>query len=699
MTATDAPERPESNADNRRQFLQALGLTATAAGLVQTAAADTDDDTIVETEAAGLVPLTHGVASGDVTDSTAVVWGRADGNATIQAVCVPKNGDGGVGTARTSVDETTDFTGHLEITDLASATDYRYIVVATKADTAPESLDGADTETVRRVWREREGRTQTAGIETGTFRTAPAPDEAEPVRFAWSGDTWGYGDDPIEPPFPGLQTIAEQAPDFFLYHGDTIYADAQTPAGKITEDTPIDDSLAIYREKYKEMRVPPAEIAERTNLKELLRTTSVYTVWDDHEVINNFAGPIEPLMPDGRRAFREYWPLDRDDEAAPGTSNRFYDSFRWGKHLELFIIDTRQYRDPNVDLDAKSLLGDEQLAWLKDALAGSDATWKVLASPAPLGYPSDSWATPSDKTGYESELLDLLEFVQSEEIDNLVTIAGDVHKSVVGGYDPDDDGTYEFVEGIAGPLGAPSGVPDDLYAPLNPTEFFAKGEYTNFGAVEVDESGETLTITIYADDGTEQFAKTVHTDDIDPSRPDRDRIESTFDDGPDGWLVSQNGGSDHPAHRTTGGNPGGHITEAENQGGIAWYYQAPFKFLGDREAFYGGTLSFDCKQAEIDWQFDAHPMEGGDVLLASGETKLVYEFRGTGSNPGTEWTTFDAPLTAEAGWIDLTSHDPFATEETFRDVLANLDTLRIRGEYRSGDDRSFLDNVVLRKAD
>lgn len=677
MTDTTQTDPVSDDPDSeRRTFLQTMGGIAVAAtGLSGTTRAENDQSGASDAET---VSLTHGVAAGDVTAKTAVVWARTADEATLHVEYSSSDSFSPSRQRRTTVDSTTDFTGHVRLRGLKSATRYYYRVWATSSKNN-RNTSAPDT------------------AATGTFLTAPSSTEEESVTFAWSGDTWGYGDDPIDPPFPGLRTIAEREPDFFLYHGDTIYADAQTPAGKITENTPIDDSLEIYRDKYKEMRDPPEEIAEQTYLRELLETTSVYTVWDDHEVINNFAGPIEPLMPEGRQAFREYWPLDRDKTAKPSESNKFYDSFRWGKHVELFIIDTRQYRDPNIDLDSKTLLGEEQLDWLKGALADSDATWKLLASPAPLGYPSDSWATSVDRTGYEAELLELVKHIQREQISNVVVVAGDVHKSVVGAFDPNGDGEFEFFEAIAGPLGAPAGAPDDLYPALNPTEFFAKGEYTNFGTVEVDESGETLTIGIYDEDGTEQFTKTISTSDINPGTDPADRIESTFDEDADGWLISQNGGSNRPVYRETDGNPGGHISDEENQDGVAWYYQAPFEFLGDREAFYGGTLSFDLRQAQTDQQFDAEPTEGGDVLLASGTEKLVYEFRGSDANPGEKWTTFEAPLTADTTWIDLRSEEPLATEEKFRAVLNDLEVLRIRGEYRSGDDTSYLDNVILSK--
>jgi len=363
-------------------FLQAVGAAATSVGFVGAGMAETASSEPEENrDDSPTVSLTHGVATGDVTANTAVVWARAKGDATVHVEYSPDESFDSTRRDRTGVDGETDFTGKIHLDGLQSGTRYRYRVWATAIGTGDKGGDAADEEAP-------------GSAVTGTFVTPPGPSEEGAVTFAWSGDTWGYGDDPVEPPYPGFETIADRQPDFFLYHGDTIYADAKTPAEKITEDTPIGDALEIYRDKYNEMRDPPSEVAQRTNLKGLLESTSVYSVWDDHEAVNNFAGPIEPLMLEGRRAFREYWPIDRDGSSQSGESSRLYDSFRWGKHVELFLIDTRQYRDPNVELDSKTLLGREQFEWLKGALSDSDATWKILASPAPLGYPSDSLGDP-----------------------------------------------------------------------------------------------------------------------------------------------------------------------------------------------------------------------------------------------------------------------------------------------------------------
>jgi alkaline phosphatase D len=67
------------------------------------------------------------------------------------------------------------------------------------------------------------------------------------------------------------------------------------------------------------------------------------------------------------RAFIDYTPV----ASAGGTPPRLYRSIRWGRNAELFVLDTREYRDPNFADDTethpKTMLGREQLTWLKQS--------------------------------------------------------------------------------------------------------------------------------------------------------------------------------------------------------------------------------------------------------------------------------------------------------------------------------------------
>lgn len=647
-------EADASAGRGRRTFLRTIGGAA-AAALLSGSAAGADGE--------GDAALTHGAAVGDVTADSAVVWARTDGEATA-VVAVddsPSFDDPRWRAARTAAES--DCTAHARLTGLRSGTRYHYRVWAVEgnpekraAGSAASDLPEADAE--------------------GTFVTAPGERDGEAVTFAWSGDTYGYGSDPVEPPYPGLSAVAEMKPDFLLYLGDTIYADAKTPA----VPTPPADTLADYRAKYREMR--------ETNLRETLEATSTYVMWDDHEVINNFAGTVNPLTPTGRRAFFEYWPIDRHPTVTGTDDDRLYRSFRWGKHAELFLLDTRQYRDPNVASNSKTLLGDEQMAWLKRSLAESDATFKLLATPAPLGRPSDTWANMTDGRGYEDALRELVTFVDEAGIDNVVSLAGDVHHPQVSAYDPDDDGEFEIHEAIAGPLGAQTGSPADLYPPLRPTTFYAEGGVFNYGVVRIDGDGEALTVEIRDEDGDLRHSQTIEATDGETAGDAPERIASTFESDHEGWIVDDNGASRVPDRL-----PSGCIRDGEARGGIAWYYRAPMKFLGDRERFYGGTLSFSLRQATDDAQFDAK-YSRQDVTLRSGDTKLTHDFGGPEENPGAEWRRYEIDLSPDE-WRLLGDGDGTPSEAQFRAVLAELDDLLIRGEFRNGDDASALADVVL----
>ena len=104
------------------------------------------------------------------------------------------------------------------------------------------------------------------------------------------------------------------------------------------------------------------------------------------------------------------------------------------------------------------MLGREQLTWLKEKLAASDARWKVIVSSVPMSIPTglpavpngrDGWANFDQTAGYERELLDILRFMHAHGIRNSLWITTDVHFAEAFRYTPftDDPGfaAYELV--------------------------------------------------------------------------------------------------------------------------------------------------------------------------------------------------------------------------------------------------------------
>jgi alkaline phosphatase D len=218
-------------------------------------------------------------------------------------------------------------------------------------------------------------------------------------------------------------------------------------------------------------------------------------------VRNNFVGPDEPLMPAGRRAFRDYWALD----GGPEEPDRLYRSVRWGRHVEVFILDTRQYRSPNVmpDGPGKSMLGLAQRRWLLEGITRSTATWKLIVTSVPLGMftggpHSDSWSGanvlgyPRPGNGFVWERDLILRTLAEKDVRNVVFLSGEVHHAELLRHDVTAD--YHVHELVAGPLAARAGFPRFRDRSLRTHSLGSLGLANNFGEIVADGDGLTARI-------------------------------------------------------------------------------------------------------------------------------------------------------------------------------------------------------------
>ena len=427
------------------------------------------------------------VTVGEVTDTAAVVWvrGVAWGEVTVRyeplgRAPAAEGGTPAGARGEIRVSPRQHLTGKLLLQPLEPGTRYRYTA------------------------------TQNTAEATGEFVTAPAPTDARPVRFSWSGDLGSRGH--CRKPGDGyaiFRALARTPSDFFLFVGDTIYADHVCGEGeRVPGYDFVARRLADFWAKHRYNREDPA-------VQAYFRRASVYAIWDDHEVRDNFAGPTEPLMEPGRRAFIDYFPI-RPPREEPG---RLYRQFRWGALLEVFILDTRQYRSPNTAVDGpgKTMLGATQRRWLVDAVAGSSAVWKVVVSSVPLSVPTggrahDSWSNANARgvpeehsTGFAVERDAILRALRQRGVKNLVVLAADVHHAELIRHHPTPE--WSFHEFIAGPLSAGPGKPRPLDAALTPRSLWSLGGTANFGDIAIDAAG--LTVRIVDALGQTRFSHTV----------------------------------------------------------------------------------------------------------------------------------------------------------------------------------------------
>lgn len=446
--------------------------------------------------AADLLP--QGLAVGDVTSTSALLWIRTEGPAWVQVEYAPpsvwdaatKMASAIAPVARTPRFVTTaetDSTVSIPLSGLVPGTRYRYHLLIGRAADATHHIEA--TLAAR-----------------GEFTTLPDAATTAPVRFAWSGDLGGQHHCRQGPGgYPIFDVMGRQDLDFFVFLGDTIYSDNPCPS---PPNEPGADFIATTLEQYR-ARHRYQRGAE--SLRRFLERVPVYVIWDDHEVRNNFSGPFDAQMPAGRQALREYWPISSPSE----DPHRLYRTVRYGKDVELFILDTRQYRSRNADQDgpAKTMLGVAQLQWLLEGLAHSAATWKVIVSSVPLSIPkgggasvpgNDGWAGGTDRTGFQRERQVIVDAILAHKMKHIVFLGGDVHWAQANAYDPNGDGVPDFHEFIAGPLSAGTGRLTDQSLSLRPTTFIHEAGYYNFGMV--DATADSFHVQIVDADGRTRFS-------------------------------------------------------------------------------------------------------------------------------------------------------------------------------------------------
>lgn len=476
--------------------------------------------------------FTHGVQSGDVDAGSGMIWARADRPSRMM----------------------------VEIATTESFKDARALApldALPVSDLAVKRLvDGLPAEQdifYRLTLQDLSDVNAVSEPVVGRFRTAPAGRRS--VRFGWSGDTCGQGWGIDETGMTTYATILQHRPDFFIHSGDTIYADgpiaaeAKIATGGVWKNMvaegvgKVAETLDEFRGRYK------YNMLDR-HVRALNAEVPVFYQWDDHEVVNNWSSSKD-LAADARyaeksiamlgarasRAFHEMLPV----RPAAAEPSRIYRVIPYGPMLDVFFLDLRSYRGPNNDgLSAamtpdSRVLGAEQLRWLKQALLASRATWKVIACDMPIGLVVwDNWSAKSGveavaqgdngpARGRELEFADLLRFIKSANIANVVWLTADVHYTAAHLYSPDKAAFQDFEpfwEFVSGPLHAGTFGPNDLDMTFGPEIRYIKAPSADqgqnlppsagmqfFGLVDIDGGTEVMTVRLMDRDNNTLFAQ------------------------------------------------------------------------------------------------------------------------------------------------------------------------------------------------
>ncbi len=199
---------------------------------------------------------------------------------------------------------------------------------------------------------------------------------------------------------------------------------------------------------------------------------------------------------------------------------------------------------------------------------------------------------------------------------------------------------------------------------------------------ELKDSKPEIRYYIKNDDGDWDMIKRVPI--WSPDNPSMEkRAVSSFDGSTEGWKVVGDAQLDSSADPILEKNA---IKAVDHATGGVWFWKAPQTYNGDKRNLYGLYLVFRLKTSAVDNQFDYD-----DIVLSGGGLTIVYD---TKNNPDLDWTPYRVRLHESDGWI-IKETGKAATREQMLQVLSDVTQLLIRGEFRTGADTGWLDNVVF----
>lgn len=426
---------------SKRSFLKLSGAALTLSSAQESHAQS----------ATGKRRIMQGPMLGAVTPTSVLVWVRVSDPLDVQVeyATSPTMADARRSAAVRARPEN-DHTVRIEVTDLMPSTTYYYrLIIEGQRDDYQEDLP--------------------------PFTLKTAPPFGTPSAFKVGFGSCARIQEDAEQAI--WKTVSTADPDLFLWLGDNIYADTLT--------------LDIFQEEYRRQRSVPA-------LQPVLRTTSHLAIWDDHDYGLNNHDRTNPVKEIGLAAFKQYWA--NPSYGLENTPGVFFD-FSYGG-VDFFMLDGRTYRDPNAQEDGpeKTLLGADQLAWLKEKLKASTAAFKMLVCGSgwtkAKGPGEDAWSA------FLNERDALFAFIRDQEIEGVVLLSGDTHVAEANCIPFSENGGYDLYDLTSSPLAQ---TPTDSWLERRPEISLRNPvfESANFGLLhfDLDRDDPTLTYAVHDTNG------------------------------------------------------------------------------------------------------------------------------------------------------------------------------------------------------
>lgn len=239
----------------------------------------------------------------------------------------------------------------------------------------------------------------------GEFKTAPNKEQAAPIKFVVTTCQAIRSIDSGKDGHLAYKQMLEFTPDFFVHTGDILYYDK----------APLCKTIPQARAKWNLM------FSYGYNQK-FHRYVSSYFMKDDHDTLVNDCFPGQTYgdltFDQGLAIFREQVPM----------GEKTYRTVRWGRDVQIWMTENRDFRSKNGMKDGpeKTILGEEQKAWLKKSITESDATHKFIITPGPIVGPDKKGKSDNHANkAFFTEGQELRDFIKTQK--NTYVICGDRH--------------------------------------------------------------------------------------------------------------------------------------------------------------------------------------------------------------------------------------------------------------------------------
>ncbi|MBU3023429.1 alkaline phosphatase [Aestuariibacter sp. A3R04] len=441
------------------------------------------------------VLFSHGIASGDPSQSSIMLWTRA----------LPET-NSPVANVRWELARDKEFTDVIRSGDAKASANRDYTVKVDVRELSPGTRYYYRFLTAENV------------SDTGETRTLPTGNVSELNLALFSCSNYPAG-------FFNAYTAAanDDSIDFVLHLGDYIYeygagewaTDHAEALGRTFADNNTGEivTLADYRNRYAVYRTDKG-------LRALHQRKPFIVVWDDHEITNDvYTTGAENHQPDegdffARRAaavqaYFEWMPIR---PPMGDTDPIIYRTFEFGDLLSLYMLDTRvigrdkqlsyaDYTNPQTgefdnigfasDLMApnRTLLGSQQRQWLFEQIDNSQSAWQALGQQvlmAKMHFPAEIFSgTPREKIG-----------------EKIAELAG-YRKQMMAGQSVGDDVLHRLNTTMAYNLDAWDGYPEErelIYTKFaekgKPAIVFAGDTHNGWGSYLTTDAGNKIGVEL-----------------------------------------------------------------------------------------------------------------------------------------------------------------------------------------------------------